>query len=411
MLKSKPDWGAIPSRLSLVNELATNAGISQTINLDDCATEAFTGVSNKSNSRDEHFFYDDFDNNSMDTRKSINKKIFNFYKVINNIGGRLTYIKSGASGHTFKGITTVDDTKVNFGVKVVAYPRKKLYGSRDDIKRPENAELLMIRLLSYFVIKKKTPHIVLPIGTFNTSIEPFINLIENGNVKSSNSKYNEFIERYKKNEYYPEVSILMSEWANNGDFLEFVRKHYKEFSLVEWKVFFFQIISALAVIQSKYPSFRHNDLKANNILVHKIDRRTKRLGYTVNRKKYIIPNIGYQLKLWDFDFACIPGIVDNAKVEAEWTDNINVDTKQNRYYDMHYFFNTFIKRGFFHQFMEDSCVSVEAKEFVERVVPKKYQSGSMVSKKGRILATNEYITPDLVLSNDVFFEEFRNVKK
>ena len=38
-----------------------------------------------------------------------------------------------------------------------------------------------------------------------------------------------------------------------------------------WRVIFFQIISVLAVIHKKYPNFRHNDLKANNILLQKID--------------------------------------------------------------------------------------------------------------------------------------------
>lgn len=404
----RSDYGTIQSRLSLINELVTSAGLGTTINLEDGETEAFIG---KSTGEDYHFYYDDFDNGSTDTRKILNKKLFDFYKVIGDLGGKLTYVKSGASGHTFRGITTIDGNKINFGVKVVAYSRKKLYGEMNDIKRPENAELLMIRLLSYFVIKKKTPHIVLPIGTFNTSIEPFTELIKNGNVKKDNEKYLEFLDRYNKGEYHDDVSILMSEWANNGDLLEFVRKHYKEISLIEWKVMFFQIISALAVIQSKYPSFRHNDLKANNILVHKVEKRNTKFQYTVNKKKYMIPNIGYQMKLWDFDFACIPGIVDNAKVEAEWTDAINVDTKQNRYYDMHYFFNTFIKRGFFHQFMEDSSIPIEAKEFVDRVVPKKYQSGKYVSKKGRILKTDEYTTPDIVLRTDPFFEEFRWISR
>ena len=67
---------------------------------------------------------------------------------------------------------------INYAVKVVAYPKKEKYGDLNDVRRPENAELMMIRLLSYFVVKKQTPHIVLPIGTFYTSIKPFINLIE-----------------------------------------------------------------------------------------------------------------------------------------------------------------------------------------------------------------------------------------
>ena len=72
-------------------------------------------------------------------------------------------------------------------------------------------------------------------------------------------------------------------------------------SLGDWQCLFFQIISTLAVIQSKYPSFRHNDLKANNILISKTDVYNKKLLYKVNKKEYILPSIGYCIYLWDFD--------------------------------------------------------------------------------------------------------------
>ncbi len=229
---------------------------------------------------------------------------------------------------------------INYGVKVVAYPKKGKYGSMHNVSRPENAELMMIRLLSYFIVRKQTPHIVLPIGAYNTNIKPFINLDKTKVIDKENDKYRNFKEKYNNKEYYDYVSILISEWANKGDLLDFIRKNYREFSEKTWKVLFFQIISVLAVIQSKFPTFRHNDLKANNILVHKTKRKRKsKYIYTVNKCKYCVPNIRYQIKLWDFDFACIPGIVDNAKVSAKWTDVINVRPEQNRYYDLHYFFN------------------------------------------------------------------------
>jgi hypothetical protein len=31
------------------------------------------------------------------------------------------------------------------------------------------------------------------------------------------------------------------------------------------------MLSVLAIIHAKYPGFRHNDMKANNILIHNID--------------------------------------------------------------------------------------------------------------------------------------------
>ena len=50
---------------------------------------------------------------------------------------------------------------------VLFYPKKENYGDLYNINRPENAELLIIQLLAQFVKIKQTPHIVLPITTFN----------------------------------------------------------------------------------------------------------------------------------------------------------------------------------------------------------------------------------------------------
>ena len=59
-----------------------------------------------------------------------------------------------------------------------------------------------------------------------------------------------------------------------------------------------------------------------NLFINEKDK--KEFKYLINGKEYIIPNIGVQIKLWDFDFACIPGIIENQKVDAKWTNKINV---------------------------------------------------------------------------------------
>lgn len=356
--------------------------------------------------------------NCRDIRCILNKKMYDFYNVINQIGGKLIYIKSGTTGHTFKGIVSPDPVKdatsaepnpnvVNYAVKVVAYPKKEKYGDLNDIRRPENAELLMIRVLSNFVINKQTPHIVLPIGTFNTNIETFVKLTKDKII--NNKKYDMFVKRYKKGDYYDKVSVLISEWANNGDLLDYLKKNYTKFTLDDWKVLFFQVLSVLAVIHKKYPAFRHNDLKANNILIHQINSKTKRnlFKYEINDYLYEVPNVGFQVKLWDFDFACIKGVVDNAKVEADWTKQINITSKKNRYYDIHYFFNTLTKKAFFPQFYEAPEIPQKVKEFVDRVIPPEYKTGRFVAERGRILVNKEYTTPDKLLKNDPFFKQFR----
>ena len=245
-------------------------------------------------------------------------------------------------------------------------------------------------------------HIILPISTFNTSIKPFLSLPKDNIV--NNKKFDQFVKKYK-GEYYENVSVLISEWANSGDLLDYIKNNYQTFKTKHWRSIFFQFLSVLAIIQNKYPGFRHNDLKANNLLVHKVPISTtnNKFKYKINGQIYIVPCIGFQIKLWDFDFACIPGLVDNSKVDAEWTNRINIKPEQNRYYDVHYFFNTLTKKGFFPEFWDEDKVPLKVREFVSRVIPEKYRQGKNVSERGRILVDDEFVTPDYILKNDPFF--------
>jgi hypothetical protein len=385
------NYNLIPERINTIQNMVGKNSIESIIDFKN-STESF-----------------EYPTNSEDIRELLPKKYIDFGKAINELGGKLLYIKSGSTGHTFKGVHPPpnEDDKQPYAVKIVAYPKKENYGDMYNIKRPENTELLMIRLLSYFVINKQTPHIVLPITTFNTSIKPFLSLTKSNIV--NNKKFEQFVERYEKGEYYQNVSILVSEWANGGDLLDYIRKNYKSMKVKHWRTILYQILSVLAIIHTKYPSFRHNDMKANNILIHNIDvdEENKKYLYKINNQTYIVPNIGFQVKLWDFDFACIPGIVDNSKVDAEWTNKINVKPEQNRYYDIHYFLNTLTKKGFFPEFWTADEIPEKVKDFFRRVVPDKYRDGKLISDRGRILVNDEYLTPDEILKNDKFFKVMR----
>jgi serine/threonine protein kinase len=282
----------------------------------------------------------------------------------------------------------------------------------------------MLKVLSYFVVNNQTPHIVLPIGTFNTKIHPFIQLTKNGIVGSK--KYEQFVKRYEEGDFYDDVSILISEWADGSDLLEYLREHFKKLSVKEWRVIFFQILSVLAVIHAKYPTFRHNDLKANNILIQKIQQKNKfnTYKYTINNNEYFLPNTGVRCKLWDFDFACIPDLVENAKVDAEWTNKINIKAKGHMYYDVHYFFNTLVSKGFITDFFNcdtdgKSYVPNEVTEFVKRVIPSSVRKGKYVSERGRLLLDWDdlnkikdlkYKTPNDIIMYDPFFEKMRAPK-
>ncbi len=351
--------------------------------------------------------FDNFDTETA-TSSSLNKKIISATNLFTSMNVKLKYLKSGTTGHTFKAISKTDKD-VAFAVKVCAYPKDD-YGSMNNMARPENAELRMLRLLSLFVIKKWTPHFVIPIGTFNTRIKHFINFkktdIDLDDEK--NEMYKKFIERYYNEEYEDFVSVLISEWCNGGDLLEYIRKNHENMKLKHWVVIFFQILYTLARVQTIHPSFRHNDMKANNILVQLTNIRPDlAYGYSIEKTQFRIPNINLQIKIWDFDFACISGIIDNNKVDADWTKKINITSKQNKYYDMHYFFNTLTLKKFFPKFYEGG-VPPEIIDFVHRIIPERYRNGSKyVNKKGRILVNDEFTTPYKVIMTDPLFEKYR----
>ena len=306
-----------------------------------------------------------------------------------------------------------ENNEICYSVKVVTYPKRENYGNINDTKRPENAELMMLRLLSYFVINKQTPHIVLPISTFNTNINIFISLIKNNII--TNKKYEQFVEKCENNEFHNTVSVLISEWADGGDLLDYLRDNYSKLTIREWRVIFFQILSVLAVIQTKYPGFRHNDLKANNILLQKINNVDKNnvYKYNINNNEYYVPNIGLRIKLWDFDFACIPGEIDNSKVFADWTDKINVKPEPHPYYDVHYFFNTLTCKNFIPNYKK---IPEEIQKFIERIVPKCVKNGTNSTERGRLLLDYDevlknpeiqYKTPEDIIKNDPFFAKMR----
>src|SRR5258706_14106146 len=90
-------YDLIATRLDFIKELLKNKKLEPMIEFDVCETEKMVFHHNHSADKD-----------CNDIRCVLNKRIINFQKVITQIGGKLLYIKSGATGHTFKGIIPYD---------------------------------------------------------------------------------------------------------------------------------------------------------------------------------------------------------------------------------------------------------------------------------------------------------------
>lgn len=381
---STPNMNLTDIRIDFVRNLADSHKLRPMVDFDECNTETATSA-------------------------KITKKILDIKDVFSNMNVKLNYIKSGTTGHTFKAVSK-QDRSIAFAVKVCAYPKDE-YGGINNASRPENAELRMLKLLSYFVVKKISPHFILPMTTFNSSIKHFVNVERTGiNInEEKNEMYRKFIERYKEGELDDLVSVLVCEWCNAGDLLDYIRKNYKSISLSQWTVIFFQILYTLAVVHDKYPAFRHNDMKANNILIRQTEKTEGHYSYKFDAYQFIVPHIGMQIGIWDFDFACIDGIIENNKVNADWARKINITSKENKYYDVHYFFNTLISTRFFPQFYEEGCVPQQIIEFIHRIVPEKFRgyNTGYTHKKGRILINEEYTTPYKIITTDPLFAKYR----
>ena len=76
----------------------------------------------------------------------------------------------------------------------------------------------------------------------------------------------------------------------------------------------FQVIFTLASIHKRYPTFRHNDLNAWNILVEYVGDTQEYKTYTFdNHLTFKVPTHGYHAYIADFDCASMPPIVCNYK--------------------------------------------------------------------------------------------------
>ena len=271
-----------------------------------------------------------------------------------------------------------------------------------DPKRPEHAENQMLYLLSKFVYNNQSPHFTLPIMSFQCKLTDLINDY-NGKETSA------YLQGISHNVYIDKCLVIIAEWADSGDLKKFIRNNIKkwykkgeEYSNTVWGVIFFQLLQMLICIFKKYPNFRHNDLKVDNILVttHKIsDDNQQYYLYKIDKYNFVLPNLGFQLKLWDYDLSCINNIIDNHKVED--MEEYGIRKTRNQYYDLHCFLNylrLYVIGGEYRNF-----ISKKVSNFWRRIIPIKYRYDEHLPEVywARIIEDNEVNTPLLALKNEL----------
>jgi hypothetical protein len=187
---------------------------------------------------------------------------------------------------------------------------------------------VMTYLFSDFVIHKETKHILMNVMNFD--------------VKYSEIKY--YIEKYleehiikilsKKDKI---ISVELREHYFKMETLEdIINNNDTKLSDDDIIVIIFQILHTLAVIQNKYPNFRHNNLDLKSIYCYLKDKKEKTYEYIIDGHKFNVPNIGYEIKITHFDESIIINEFDNESIidSLKTIDNT---------YDIKIFLNSLLK--------------------------------------------------------------------
>jgi hypothetical protein len=169
----------------------------------------------------------------------------------------------------------------------------KLYQSdetKNDLTSEDNNEKVMRFLLSDFVTKKFTKHILLPILNVDLPVKnllPFFN-------KHPNT-----------DELQKQVSKTLSISISERFFKMMSLEEYidKNSNLINENFIFcvlWQIVHTLAIIRQKYPNFNNNLLDIESVNVYVTDNNEHNSKYEYNGKTFIVPNNGIVIKIGNF---------------------------------------------------------------------------------------------------------------
>jgi hypothetical protein len=147
--------------------------------------------------------------------------------------------------------------------------------------------------------------------------------------------------------------FLYMEYFAGGSLFNFLKEHHSDIKSKDIKVIIYQILNAIRQIQARYPTFRHNDLHSENVLIND---KFPSTGYS----KDGIKNVGIQALLTDFGFANIGNLRRTTKTfKEDW----GIAKDNSPLYDVHFFLNAI------YAFSNNDS---EMKSFIQSILPPEY---------------------------------------
>jgi hypothetical protein len=197
-------------------------------------------------------------------------------KLINNVFNRdISFIEKNNLKIIFK-VNDIDN-HVDLVLNIFNNEETGLYNKI-------NMNKIITYLFSDFVINKMTKHILMNIFNFDTNSEDIKRYIEkytddDSIIKIFNKKSNKVSIEIR--EHYFKMDTLFNILNDKNIIIDD--------KMI--KIIIFQVLHTLAIIQNKYPTFRHNNLDIKNIYCYLKEKNSNQYEYELEGNKYIIPKI------------------------------------------------------------------------------------------------------------------------
>ena len=203
--------------------------------------------------------------------------------------------------------------------------------------------------------------------------------------------------------------IMYSEYANGGTLEDYIKNNKTRLRPIHYRSMVTQILCNLYRIHKKYPSFRHSDLHAKNILINTDTPTLKKDVYKVGKFNLAVEDVGLKTLFTDYGLSST-NIIKNPKtkgLDKDW----GISPKSNPMYDVHLILNAI----FLVCIRTESGSATETIKFIDRILPTDYK-GSNTSKiknfRMRINANHsQFPTFEKIFSDPYFLPYRANIKE
>ena len=192
--------------------------------------------------------------------------------------------------------------------------------------------------------------------------------------------------------------IMYSEYVNGGTLEDYIYKNITKLRPIHFRVIVTQMLYNLYRLHEKYPSFRHNDLHAKNVLVNVDVPTLKTESYKVGNMTLNVEDVGLKLLLNDYGLSTMKNIINPSigGLRKEW----GIDPKSHFMYDTHLFLNALFLL----------CSGIKNKVEKLKVQIKKLEKQKVQIKKLEKQKNKENLNKQLKnLKNELEKEKLKNV--